>query len=156
MHHRQWLLRPKKKAPAILIRKSPPGKSTKHTTSDKQKLNNWFQYQHQHAGDWLCENCGAPLDHFDEKVRRSHHAHILPKKIFKSVADHPNNHLLLGGMFSPCGCHYAFDASWERASRMHVFQIAKDKFLLFRHLLTEKERRLVPDIFLPKTESLCQ
>jgi hypothetical protein len=113
-----------------------------------EQLIAWFNYHDEHS-PLVCENCGNPLPEFAKDVRLSHHAHILPKAHFKSVLGNINNHLTLGGMFSDCGCHYAYDASWARVSRMPVITIVTRKFLLFRHEIALSEVKYLPEFLLP-------
>lgn len=69
-------------------------------------LNEWFagiEQKHFKHGFSHCMECGAvvPL-----AFARAATAHLLPKKLFKSVATHPLNYLILG---AGCGCHQKTD-----------------------------------------------
>jgi hypothetical protein len=128
----------------VLFNRNP---SKKWSEEDRALMEVWFMYQDEHS-DFICENCDKPLPTFRKDVRRSHHAHILPKEHFPSIKFNIHNHLTLGGMFSDCGCHFSYDASWTRASSMPVITIAKQKFLLLRPELALNEVKRVPEFFI--------
>lgn len=75
--------------------------------ASKLELDVWFnRIRDKHWGvDGYCKcmECGAAIP-----VNYSRHAtaHLLPKKLFKSVATFEFNYLILG---SHCGCHYHTD-----------------------------------------------
>lgn len=92
-----------------------------------------------------CMECGEPIP-----LAFAHHsiAHILPKSSkngFPSVATNEHNWIELG---ASCGCHHRFDSSWEKASKMKVFAIAKLRFQKFEPLIAPEERRRIPECFL--------
>lgn len=90
-----------------------------------------------------CENCGLDL-------RRSRSgknvAHILPKRIFKSVATEPKNIMFLCTTFDRndgrTGCHELYDGSWSRAKTMPVWELAKKRFGEFRDQIKESSKIL--------------
>lgn len=121
-----------------------------------QSLPAWFDFQIARS-NWVCENCGGAIPSFNALARSSAQAHILPKALFPSVKTHPDNRLLLGAVYSNCGCHAAYDASWERASRMPVIKIALQRFDRFGHLLTVREIEKLPSVFMKKLlRATCQ
>ena len=67
------------------------------------ELEMWFQdklMRHwDYTGMCLCMECGSPIPH---SFSRHATAHLLPKKLFPSVATHELNYLILG---AGCGCH---------------------------------------------------
>lgn len=69
----------------------------------KFELDKWFHDIHtKHFNDkgyFPCMECGASIPF---KFSRHATAHLLPKKLFKSVATHPLNYLILG---AGCGDH---------------------------------------------------
>jgi hypothetical protein len=111
-----------------------------------QSLKNWFEFMVQ-TSDFVCENCGTPINAPGITAKKSCQAHILPKKYFGSVALHPLNRLILGGIFSDCGCHYSYDFSWKRAEKMKCFPLAIARFLYFKNQLTKSELSKLPDPF---------
>lgn len=116
-------------------------------TSDFQTLAEWYLFQISQS-DWVCENCHQPITAMGEAAIYSCQAHILPKEHFPSVALHKLNHLLLGGIFSDCGCHNKFDFSWQKAQKMPVFPLAISRFLSFKNLLSEPEKNKLPEPFI--------
>lgn len=90
-----------------------------------------------------CENCG-----FDLRRTRSgkNVAHILPKRIFKSVATEPKNVMFLCSTFDrddgKTGCHELYDSSWSRAKTMPVWELAKKRFGEFRDQIKESSKIL--------------
>lgn len=136
----------------LVLTPDMPAKNMKRDKEIKNALDEYFNHHIAKAfrDGWICENCNEPIPDYSYIIRRSAQAHILPKKPkqFPSVATVLNNHLLLGGMHSKCGCHAKWDLSWERASRMPVLEIAKERFLTFRHLIAPNEVKYLPDFFL--------
>ncbi len=82
----------------------------------------------------ICQECGTFIP---EKYYRHASAHILSKKIFKSVATNPNNFLILG---ASCGCHHTFDNG--KMQEMNVFEEAVRRFAIFAPLVKEKHKIL--------------
>lgn len=90
-----------------------PKKSVKKIAEEKEQkktpdvakltLEKWFyDIQAFHCGTvggTKCEECGAWIP---QAYMRSATAHLLPKKLFKSVSTHKSNYLILG---AACGCH---------------------------------------------------
>ena len=72
----------------------------------KLELEKWFfdiqqKYFTEFGGN--CMECGS---HIPKDFARHATAHLLPKKLFKSIATHPMNYLILG---AGCGCHQKTD-----------------------------------------------
>lgn len=64
-------------------------------------------------------------------------AHLLPKKIFKSVATHPLNYLILG---AGCGCHYKTDRV-DKFIQMKIWPEAARRIKIMLPLLPIDELR---------------
>lgn len=117
-----------------------------------QTLTEYYNFHISRAENdlfWICENCKTTIYTAGFKSKLSCQAHILPKKLFPSVKTHPENHMLLGGLFSDCGCHNIYDNSWLKASKMSVFTLAIKKFNTFKMYLSEKEISILPEPFIP-------
>lgn len=114
--------------------------------TDKQELQEYFLYHVKHSGT-TCENCNSRLFYPTTTIAFSCQAHIVPKSLFPSVKANIHNHLTLGGLFQPCSCHGQYDSSWENAQKMPVFEIAKSRFLLFKHLIAKPEVKKLPEPF---------
>ncbi len=114
---------PKKSAKRIEREKTE--KATIGKPASKIELDKWFfdiAEKHSINGKGcFCMECNAwiPQDYLRHAT-----AHLLPKKIFKSVATHPLNYLILG---AGCGCH-------EKSHRV-------DKFVTLR-VFAEAARRI--------------
>lgn len=83
--------------------------SAPHVT--KLALDKWYAdiaNEHLLNGSAICQECGAVIP---ASFMRHATAHLLPKKLFKSVAVHPLNYLILG---AGCGCH-------EKTHRIDTF-----------------------------------
>ncbi len=89
--------------------------------------NEWFRF-----GYCPCMECGEKIP---KEYARHATAHLLPKKIFKSVATHDLNYLILG---ASCGCH-------DKTHRI-------DKFIKMKIWGKAKERILQMMPFLPTDE----
>jgi hypothetical protein len=89
-----------------------------------------------------CENCGIHINQASGK----NVAHILPKRIFKSVALEPRNVMFLCTNFDrndgKTGCHEKFDSSWSTAQKMEVWEIAKNRVAEIRELVSEQSKIL--------------
>lgn len=92
-----------------------------------------------------CMSCGEWIL---EQYYRHATAHILPKKLFKSVATHPSNYLILS---ASCGCH---DKShvWAKFEQMNVWSIAVTKFKILYPLLLPYEHQFIPPELLKHVE----
>lgn len=116
------------------------------------KLQMWFNNRMINEVP-VCANCGAskPELKLDPKLRRfwkGCQAHLLPKKIFHSIETHPLNGLVLGwGISGLCYCHDEYDNTWERASKMIIWQpIVVVRFKILYPLIAPNERKSIPQI----------
>lgn len=109
---------------------------------DYDALKAYFEYHSTKKWNPTCENCGYPLQDMNKK----NCAHIVPKSIFRSVATNLDNEMDLCTTFDredgKTGCHEQYDASWEVAVEMPVFEIARSRFEKFRHLIEEQHKIL--------------
>lgn len=92
---------------------------------------------------FVCWESGKPIKN-DPVYRFGSIAHILPKKLFKSVQTHPLNYMILDKFEA----HGQFDRSWEKASKMNVWPIAVDRFKQIYPAIDPKERKNIPEILL--------
>jgi len=94
--------KPKKPMKKISDKKAMELKVGKESGS-ADSLEKWFDdIRVRHCGNLrgcFCQECGSWIS---EEYMRAATAHLLAKKIFKSVATHPINYLILG---AGCGCH---------------------------------------------------
>lgn len=117
---------PKEKKPlkAISDKKAAVMAEEKKTgkPASKIELDLWFDnIRKEHFGNdgCACMECGSFIP---VQFARHATAHLLPKKLFKSVATHPENYMILG---AGCGCHVKTDrvdlfvkmSVWPEAAR---------------------------------------
>ena len=129
---------PKKSAKRIAQEKSDKEHDGK--PASKLELDKWFaDIQHKYWGSnfnfpYPCMECGTLIP---VKFARHATAHLLPKKIFKSVATHPLNYLILG---ASCGCHYKTDRV-DKFIQMKVWDKAAENIRAMMPLLPMDELR---------------
>lgn len=108
----------------------------------------WYSFQIEQS-DWICENCGAPIPHFNSEAQYSAQAHVLPKHLFLSVATHPDNRLHLGNFYG-CDCHTRYDNNGYYAqspTEMPILPVALARFDKFKHLIQPTELRHLTHLF---------
>lgn len=87
-----------------------------------------FYERHTTKRNVVCAECGKAIF----EVTASNIAHILPKTVFKSVAQNDNNFMYL------CLAHHAqFDTSFRNAQKMKCWNEALRKYNLFKDEVTE-------------------
>jgi hypothetical protein len=96
-------------------------------------------------GKCRCENCNRSVRNMlnsEEKwIWRTCISHIAEKSKFGSVACEINNYTL------SCGdCHSQWGTNWSNAMKMPVFKIAKERFKLFAHKITENTTHLPKEL----------
>lgn len=117
----------------------------KHVTEkdvDEAKLLDQFYRDQWNRMPRHCENgCGARLLATTLGKAKFMIAHIVPKKIFKSVMVHPDNTLFL------CWpCHQLYDQSWAKAVKLPVWPLAAQRFEGFMRLIKDTELKSLPDV----------
>jgi len=117
-----------------------------------EELSQWFK-ERMDSLPVRCENCKTTNNwlevHKEEKIGklkwRSCQAHLLPKRHFRSLQTHPLNGMVLGSGYSGlCHCHDNYDASWEKASKMYIWDEVVRRFKIMYPLITEEEHRFIP------------
>ena len=90
----------------------------------------------------VCDNCGKSLEHYNDWAWRSSQNHIVDKSPLNgcpSVATHPLNCNVLGMW---C-CHGQWGTSFLNQSKMPCFEVAKEKFQLFKDDIAPNELKKV-------------
>jgi ribosomal protein L40E len=108
-------------------------------------LGEWFLERRQEMTEKCCE-CGGKTSKHSDAFFTFSIAHILPKSRnsgFPSVSQHPSNWLELCHT-----CHTLYDRNWATASKMKCFEVARERFNQFQHLIAPEERRRIPKYFL--------
>lgn len=118
------------KAKVGIARQSEKAKQKlKEQKPERQLLNEWFEAIEEKHGSFIsCMECGEWIA---PGLIRCATAHLLPKKLFKSVATHELNYLLLG---AGCGCHTKTDRI-DKFIKMNVWPEAKRRINIMRPLL---------------------
>lgn len=107
----------------------------------KKQLDAWFLARAMEIPE-LCEEpgCGRRLYAEDTWRIKAMVAHVVPKKLFWSVATHPLNRVFV----CKTPHHDDYDSSWDRAAQMGVWPLAVERFQQFMHLITDTELRHLP------------
>jgi len=107
---------------------------------NKIDLENWFNgieiKEFKNGGYCRCMECGEFI--YRDYARHAT-AHLLPKKIFKSIATHPLNYLILG---AGCGCHEKTHRI-DKFIKMKIWPTAKERIITMLPLLPTDELRRV-------------
>ena len=130
--------KPKKAIAKISAKKKEEDKAKKESGGE-QDLEKWFEdikKKHWDGSFCRCMECGAFIP-----IEYSRHAtaHLLPKKIFKSVATNQNNYLIL---CAHNGCHDRTHTI-SKFIKMKTFPLAKERILQMMPLLPTDELRRI-------------
>ncbi len=103
---------------------------------EENELNKWFDKIAKRLS--MKPYCWETADFIHEGDYRAATAHIFPKNIFKSIATHPLNFLIL----SPRNGSHDLSHRLDKFSKMNVWPIAVKRYLQFKHLIIEKHKYL--------------
>lgn len=134
-------------------KKAPGGpKKPKAEGDEKQELSltEWFLERRKEMTG-KCKHCGAVSCKNDNLFFKHSIAHILPKRLFPSVATHPDNWIEL--CFWSKNCHGNFDNGILDMIDLHCFDEVIEKFIRIYPAIDNKERRHIPDILLQYVQS---
>lgn len=122
---------------------APQVEKLKALTAKNKTLKSWFDEQIKQCPTH-CENCKGKIIIPPDITKRAAIAHILQKKLFKSVATNEQNRVFL------ClQCHQNFDNKGnDYAASMPVSKIAKQRFSTFKDLIAEEEKKHIPKYLL--------
>lgn len=124
-------------------------KSMTKTVSGTAELNRWFQERRKEmTGN--CMHCGRISCRNSDQYYKFSIAHILPKRLFKSVATHPLNWIEL--CFWTNNCHGNMDNNILDLIYLNCFSIVIDRFVAIYPSIAHKERRYIPDVLLQYVE----
>lgn len=122
--------------------KKAPGPKVRETPEGEKSLEDWFR-----EGDRLatgkCRHCGGKSCKGDPLYYKHSQAHILPKRLFPSVAAHPDNRIEL--CFWNNNCHGNFDNGILDIIDLNCFDEVIEKFIGMYPAIDPKERRHIPD-----------
>lgn len=109
------------------------------------ELDRWFEERRTEMTG-ICKHCGGISCKGNDKYFKFSIAHILPKRIFKSVATHPQNWIELC-FWSP-SCHTNFDNYTLDIIQLNCFDEVIEKFVAMYPDIDKKERKYIPDALL--------
>lgn len=120
--------------PAKKKKKTPVGSKKVTRRARDPELEEFFSNvaSQMTPDDCRCWECHKP---FSPGSIRAATAHILPKKLFRSVRAHPDNYLIL-----PASCCHDRSHTIATFKKMGIWREAVERFLKFEHLLTKKEK----------------
>lgn len=105
----------------------------------EESLNQWFEriaQKHLVNGYAICQECGSLIP---AEYMRHATAHLLPKKLFKSIATNELNYLILG---AGCGCHEKSHRI-DKFVQMKVWPEAARRINALLPLVTHDELRFI-------------
>jgi len=110
-----------------------------------QELGRWFDDRRKEMTG-RCMHCGGKSCKDNNDYWLFSIAHILPKRLFKSVATHPLNWIELC-YFSP-SCHANFDNHTIDITELNCYDLVIERFIAMYPSIASKERRYIPDTLL--------
>lgn len=130
---------PTKGAP---IKKSKP-------KAPSAELERWFESRRSEMTGY-CLHCGGKTAKKDKVWYKSSICHILPKRLFKSVATHPLNWIELCMWGN--NCHGNMDNNTLDLIDMNCFDTIIKRFVTMYPEIDPKERRYIPDVLMQYVE----
>ena len=109
------------------------------------QLDRWFQDRRKEM-QGTCLHCGGKSCKDSNAYYKYSIAHLLPKRLFKSVATHPLNWIEL--CFWGKSCHTNFDNNKLDMIELNCFSIVIDRFVQMYPDIDAKERKYIPDVLL--------
>lgn len=114
------------------------------------ELDRWFIARRK-GMTGICQHCGGKSTKDDDKYFKFSICHILPKRIFKSVATHPDNWIEL--CYFGDSCHTNMDNATLDLIDMNCFDTIIERFVKIYPHIAPSERKYIPDILILKIES---
>lgn len=113
------------------------------------ELERWFKERRKEMTGF-CKHCKGKTTKADDKFYKASIAHILPKRLFKSVATHPLNWVEL--CFWGNSCHTNFDNNMLDIIELNCFNEVIEKFIAMYPSIDAKEKRYIPKTLLQYIE----
>jgi len=132
---------PKKKEAPTGLKKSAPKKA--ESPEGEITLDQWFLDRDKEATG-KCKHCGGRSCKGDPLYYKHSVAHILPKRLFPSVATHPLNSIEL--CFWNNNCHGRMDNFTLDLTDMNCWNEIVEKFSAMYPAIAKEERRHIPDV----------
>jgi len=138
------------------VKSLPEVQNGKGEAEKAVRLKKWFDNRMTDCFP-KCDNCGKSSMGLKNKpvLWKSCQAHLLPKRHFESLLDHPLNGMVLGSGFSGlCFCHDDYDNSWHKASTMPIWEEVVRRFKIMYPLIPAHEHRFIPDQLLQEINQI--
>lgn len=127
-------------------KKSPATKKAeKMEEAGDISIDEWFLARRKEMTG-KCKHCGGQSCKNDDLYFKHSICHILPKRLFPSVATHPDNNVEL--CFWKKNCHGNMDNGILDLIDMNCFDEIIEKFIRIYPAIDKKERRHIPDALL--------
>jgi len=136
---------PKKKEAPTGPKKGKPAEK-----DNKGDLEQWF-LDGDRMATGKCKNCGGRTCKGDTLFYKHSQAHILPKRLFPSVATHGLNRIEL--CFWENNCHGNMDNGTLDLMDMNCFDEIIEKFVAMYPDIAPEERRHIPDVLMQYVEA---
>jgi hypothetical protein len=125
------------------IKKVSGNKKEEISVSGGAELDRWFADRRPEMTG-RCKHCGGKSCKDSDRYFKFSIAHLLPKRLFKSIATHPLNYLEL--CFWNNSCHTNFDNHTLDFMELNCFDEAIEKFIAMYPDIAPHERKHIPDV----------
>lgn len=109
----------------------------------KEELWEWFLDQRK-LMTGICQHCGGVTEKKNDNTFHFSIAHILPKKLFPSVATHLLNRIEL--CYYGNSCHTNFDNYFLDMTDLNCWDTVVERFVAMYPEIAVSERRLIPEV----------
>lgn len=105
------------------------------------ELDRWFQARRKEM-QGRCLHCGEVTTKHQDNWYKCSIAHLLPKRLFKSIATHPLNWIEL--CFWKNNCHGNFDNNILDITELNCYDLVIERFIAMYPDIAPKERKYIP------------
>ncbi len=109
------------------------------------ELDRWFKARRVEMHG-VCLHCGAKTTKNQDSWYKCGIAHILPKRLFRSVATHEKNWIEL--CFWEKNCHAQYDSHMLDITELNCYDLVIERFIAMYPDIAPKERKYIPDVLL--------
>lgn len=115
------------------------------STGSGSELDRWFKSRRTEM-QGVCLHCGEKTTKHQDQWYKASIAHLLPKRLFKSIATHPLNWIEL--CFWERNCHAQFDDFKLDITELNCYDLVIERFIAMYPDIDPKERKYIPDALL--------
>jgi len=134
-----------KKSAKKIAREKEEKELAKVTPSGGAELKRWFADRRKEMTG-RCKHCSGVTTKDNDQYFRHSIAHILPKRIFHSVATNPHNWVEL--CYFGNSCHANVDNNMLDLMDLNCFDEVIEKFIAMYPDIAKEERKYIPDVLL--------